>query len=90
MSHESKTTQKAQITYQPPSPWWWSRSPLQRHGFDEPMPPVGGLAHVCSDAASIKVEINLFLLTSMINRSRACPPATMMAETASIVTGGSL
>jgi hypothetical protein len=54
------------------------------------MPPVGGLAHVCSDAASIKVEINLFLLTSMINRSRACPPATMMAETASIVTGGSL
>jgi len=37
--HESKTTQKAQITYQTPSPWWWSGSPLQRRGFDEPMPP---------------------------------------------------
>jgi hypothetical protein len=24
---------------QPPSPWWWSRSPLQRRGFDEPTPP---------------------------------------------------
>jgi hypothetical protein len=41
MSHESKTTQKAQITYQTPSQWWWSHSPLQRHGFDEPMLPEG-------------------------------------------------
>jgi hypothetical protein len=23
---------------QTPSPWWWSRSPLQRRGFDESMP----------------------------------------------------
>jgi hypothetical protein len=44
MSHESKTTQKAQITYQTPSPWWWSRSPLQRHGFDELMLPKGWTA----------------------------------------------
>jgi hypothetical protein len=34
-SQESKTTKKAQkITYQTPSPWWWSRTPLQRRGFD--------------------------------------------------------
>jgi len=25
-------------------PPWWSRSPLQRHGFDEPMPPEGWAA----------------------------------------------
>jgi len=45
-SRESKTTQKAQITYQTPSPWWRSRSPLQwqRHGFDEPMLPEGWAA----------------------------------------------
>ena len=30
-----ETTQKAQTTSQTPSPWWWSCSPLQRHGFDE-------------------------------------------------------
>ena len=29
---------------QTPSPWWWSRSPLQRRGFDEPMPPEGWAA----------------------------------------------
>jgi len=39
MSHKSKTTQKAQITYQTPSPWWWSCLPLKRRGFDEPMLP---------------------------------------------------
>jgi len=44
MSHESITPQKAQITYQTPSPWWWSRSPLQRREFDEPMPPEGWAA----------------------------------------------
>jgi len=44
MSHESQTTQKAQITYQTPSPWRWSHSPLQRRGFDEPMPPEGWAA----------------------------------------------
>ncbi len=32
-----KTTHKAQRTSQTPSPWWWSRSPLQRHGFDDAM-----------------------------------------------------
>jgi hypothetical protein len=44
MSHELKTTQKAQITYQTPSPWWWSCSPIQWRGFDEPMPPEGWAA----------------------------------------------
>jgi hypothetical protein len=39
-----KLKQKAQITYQTPSPWWWSCSPLQRHGFDESMPPEGWAA----------------------------------------------
>jgi hypothetical protein len=43
-SHESKTTQKAQITLLTPSPWWWSRSPLQQRGFDEPLPPKGWAA----------------------------------------------
>jgi hypothetical protein len=41
VSNESKTTQKAQITYQTPSPWWWSRLPLQRREFDEPTLPKG-------------------------------------------------
>ncbi len=27
-----------------PPPWWWSRSPLQRHGFDESTPPEGRAA----------------------------------------------
>jgi hypothetical protein len=35
-----------------------------------------------------KVEINLFLLTSVFNQIWARPPATMVAETASIVIGG--
>jgi len=43
-SHESETTHKAQITYQTPSQWCWSRLPLQRRGFDEPMPPEGWAA----------------------------------------------
>jgi hypothetical protein len=34
LSRPDETAQKAQITYQTPSPWWWSRSPLQRRGFD--------------------------------------------------------
>jgi len=29
---------------QTPSSWLWSRSPLQRHGFDEPTPPEGWAA----------------------------------------------
>ncbi len=29
---------------QTPSPWWWSRSPLQWRGFDEPTPPEGWAA----------------------------------------------
>ena len=29
---------------QTPSPWWWSRSPLQQCGFDESMPPKGWAA----------------------------------------------
>jgi hypothetical protein len=29
---------------QTPSPWWWSRSPLQRRGFDEPTLPEGWAA----------------------------------------------
>ena len=40
-SHKSETAQKAQTTWQTTSPWCWSCSPLQRHGFDEPMPPEG-------------------------------------------------
>ena len=43
-SHESETAQKAQTAWQTPSPWWWSCSPLQRRGFDEPMPPERWLA----------------------------------------------
>ena len=35
-SHESETAQKAQT--------WGSRSPLQRRGFNEPMPPEGWAA----------------------------------------------
>jgi hypothetical protein len=35
--------QKAQTT-QTPSPWWWSRSPLQRRVFDESMPLEGRAA----------------------------------------------
>jgi hypothetical protein len=37
----------------------------------------------------LRVEINLFMLTSMFNRIRALSPATMVAETASLVVGGS-
>jgi hypothetical protein len=56
---------------------------------------LGGLAHVCSKAAVkaieliliIEVEINICMSTSMFNHIRACPPATMVAETASIVVG---
>jgi len=40
-SHESKTAQKAQATWQTTPSWCWSCSPLQRRGFDEPMPPEG-------------------------------------------------
>jgi len=36
----------------------------------------------------MNVEINLFMFTSMFNRIQAHPPATMVAETASIVVGG--
>ena len=43
-SHEPETAQKAQTTWQTTSPWCWSRLPLQRHGFDEPMPPEGWAA----------------------------------------------
>ena len=32
MSHE--TTQKAHMTSQTPSPWWWSRLPLQSNSVD--------------------------------------------------------
>ena len=41
---QAKPNLKAQIIYQTPSPWWWSRSPLQRCGFDEPMLPEGWAA----------------------------------------------
>jgi len=34
-----KNYTKVQITYQTPSPWWWSHWPLHRREFDEPMPP---------------------------------------------------
>jgi hypothetical protein len=43
-SHKSENAQKAQTTWQTTSPWCWSRSPLQRRGFDEPMPPEGWAA----------------------------------------------
>ncbi len=43
-SHESVTAQKAQTPWQTTSPWCWSRLPLQRHGFDKPMPPEGWAA----------------------------------------------
>jgi hypothetical protein len=39
---------------------------------------------------SIKVEINIFMYTSMGNRIRAHLPATMVAKIASIVISGSL
>ncbi len=45
-SHKSETAQKAQTTWQTTSPWCWSRSPLQRRGFDEPMP-LEGWAALC-------------------------------------------
>jgi hypothetical protein len=34
-----ETAQKAQTTFQSPSPWWQSRSPLQWHQFNESVPP---------------------------------------------------
>jgi hypothetical protein len=36
-----ETAQKAQTTFQTPSPWWQSRPSLQWHGFDESTPPEG-------------------------------------------------
>jgi hypothetical protein len=44
MSHESETTQKAQITQQTPSPWCWSRLPFQWRGFDDSVLPEGWAA----------------------------------------------
>jgi hypothetical protein len=42
MSHESKTTQKAQRPNKHHHHGDGAAHPLQRHGFDEPMPPGGG------------------------------------------------
>jgi hypothetical protein len=36
----------------------------------------------------MKVEISIFMYTSMLNHIQAQPPATMVAEMASIVVGG--
>jgi hypothetical protein len=56
----------------------------------------GSLAHVCSKATvkatelilKIKVENYICWSTSMFNHIQACPLATMVAKTASIVVGG--
>ncbi len=60
-----------------------------------------GLEHILSKAAikefclieyinvEINVEINLFLSTSMFNRIRARPTATMVAKAASTAVSGS-
>ena len=60
-SHESETAQKAQTRWQTPSPWWWSCSPLQRRGFDEPMPPEGWAAlRMCVPMPPLK-QCNKFI-----------------------------
>jgi hypothetical protein len=50
---------------------------------------LGSLAHVHSKVAINKVEINIFMSTSMFNQIQARPQATMVAEMASIVAHGS-
>jgi hypothetical protein len=46
---------------QTPSPWWWSRSPLQRRGFDESMPPEGWAALCMLDPMPPSKRFNIFI-----------------------------
>ena len=92
-----ETAQKEQTTWQTTSPWCWSRSPLQRRGFDEPMPPEGWAAlrmFVPMPPSKQLTRFNkfkeklIYFYWSLVDWNRARPPATMVAETASIVGGG--
>ncbi len=83
---------------QTPPPWWWSRSPLQRGGFDDTTQPEGRAAlrmftprPLLKDFVYLlnKCRNQYIFINLMFNWIRACPSATMVAKTASIVGSGS-